>query len=94
MLAGIAAARILVFSDIGENDAAKECISKFAEKKIIEGYGNGKFGYDDICTHEQFITLLWRADELKKSGHIAPTDYTTRAEVEVLIKRILDYTKK
>jgi len=29
-----------------------------------------------------------------KSGKIAPTDYTTRAEVAVLLKRILDYTKK
>ncbi len=28
-----------------------------------------------------------------KSGHIAPADYTTRAEVAVLIKRILDYVK-
>ena len=27
-----------------------------------------------------------------KSGKIAPTDYTTRAEVAVLIKRIMDYT--
>ena len=26
-----------------------------------------------------------------KSGRIAPTDYTTRAEVAVLIKRILEY---
>ncbi len=29
-----------------------------------------------------------------KNGKIAPTDYTTRAEVAVLIKRILDYTSK
>ncbi len=28
-----------------------------------------------------------------KSGKIAPTDYTTRAEVAVLLKRILDYLK-
>ncbi|MBQ3224597.1 MAG: S-layer homology domain-containing protein [Oscillospiraceae bacterium] len=28
-----------------------------------------------------------------KSGHIAPTDYTTRAEVAVLIYRILEYIK-
>ncbi len=28
-----------------------------------------------------------------KSGRIAPTDYTTRAEVAVLIKRILEFTK-
>ena len=26
-----------------------------------------------------------------KNGNIAPTDYTTRAEVAVLLKRILDY---
>ena len=26
-----------------------------------------------------------------KNGNIAPTDYTTRAEVAVLVKRILDY---
>ncbi|MBQ9986396.1 MAG: S-layer homology domain-containing protein, partial [Oscillospiraceae bacterium] len=29
-----------------------------------------------------------------KGGKIAPTDNTTRAEVAVLIKRILDYTAK
>ena len=29
-----------------------------------------------------------------KNGLIAPTDYTTRAEVAVLIKRILDYVKQ
>ena len=29
-----------------------------------------------------------------KSGRIAPMDYTTRAEIAVLIKRIIDYTNK
>ncbi len=29
-----------------------------------------------------------------KNGRIAPVDYTTRAEVAVLIKRIIDYTNK
>ncbi|MBQ8004531.1 MAG: S-layer homology domain-containing protein, partial [Oscillospiraceae bacterium] len=28
-----------------------------------------------------------------KNGRIAPTDYTTRAEVAVLLKRIMDYIK-
>ena len=28
-----------------------------------------------------------------KSGRIAPTDYTTRAEVAILLKRVLDYIK-
>ena len=29
-----------------------------------------------------------------KNGNIAPTDYTTRAEVAVLLKRILEYVKQ
>ncbi len=29
-----------------------------------------------------------------KNGKTAPTDNTTRAEAAVLLKRILDYTKK
>ncbi|MBE6964795.1 MAG: S-layer homology domain-containing protein [Ruminococcaceae bacterium] len=87
MLAGIAAAELPVFSDVGENDAAKEYISKLAEKKIIEGYGNGKFGYYDTITREQFITLLWRADELKKSeAEAGITDIAAGAYYEEAVK--------
>lgn len=87
MLAGIAAAGVPVFSDVGENDAAKEYISKLAEKKIIEGYGNGKFGYNDKVTREQFITLLWRTNELKKSGAEAGiTDIVSGAYYEEAVK--------
>ena len=29
-----------------------------------------------------------------KNGKIAPTDYTTRAEVAVLLRRVLEHTKR
>ena len=54
--------------------------------------------YDDFAnvadyTKEAVSALISAGLVNGKSGKIAPTDYTTRAEVAVLIKRILDYTK-
>ena len=66
---------------------------------------NVGFGACDEPQHEDYATVAEYAREAVtaliganlvngKNGQIAPTDYTTRAEVAVLIKRILDYTKK
>ena len=44
---------------------------------------------------KEAVSALISAGLIKgKNGRVAPTDYTTRAEVAVLIKRILDYTKQ
>ena len=55
--------------------------------------------YEDFSTVAEYakpaVSALIGAGLINgKNGHIAPTDYTTRAEVAVLIKRILDYTKQ
>jgi len=54
--------------------------------------------YEDFGTVADYareaVTALIGADLVNgKNNRIAPTDYTTRAEVAVLIKRILDYIK-
>ncbi|MBQ2743540.1 MAG: S-layer homology domain-containing protein, partial [Oscillospiraceae bacterium] len=51
--------------------------------------------YDTVADYaKEAVTALISAGLVNgKSGLIAPADYTTRAEVAVLIKRILDYTK-
>jgi len=55
-------------------------------------------GYPDSATVAPYardaVTALIGAGFVNgKNGRIAPTDYTTRAEVAVLLKRILDYIK-
>ena len=66
---------------------------------------NVGFGVYDEPNYEDYSTVAPYAREAVsaligaglvngKNGLIAPTDYTTRAEVAVLIKRILDYTTK
>ncbi len=62
------------------------------------------FGVYDEPNYEDFATVASYARDAVsvliseglvngKSGNIAPTDYTTRAEVAVLIKRIIEYIK-
>ncbi|MBQ9986510.1 MAG: S-layer homology domain-containing protein, partial [Oscillospiraceae bacterium] len=52
--------------------------------------------FDNVAEYARdAVSFLINAELVNgKSGNIAPTDYTTRAEVAVLIKRILDYIAK
>ncbi len=64
-----------------------------------DGGGISPSQYPDFTTvapyaREAVSALIGAGIVNGKSGRIAPMDYTTRAEVAVLIKRILDYTKK
>lgn len=49
------------FADVNSSDRYCDYIKTAAEYKIIYGYGNGKFGPDDIITREQAATMIARA---------------------------------
>ena len=51
--------------------------------------------FEDVADYaKEAVSVLIGAGLVNgKNGEIAPTDFTTRAEVAVLIKRILEYTK-
>ena len=59
---------------------------------------SGEIEYGDFTSVSDYakeaVSALITAGLINgKNGLIAPNDYTTRAEVAVLIKRILDYMK-
>ncbi|MBQ7055099.1 MAG: S-layer homology domain-containing protein, partial [Oscillospiraceae bacterium] len=72
---------------------------------LLEEKGDRRMAVDEVLSqYPDFDTVAPYAKEAVsaligagivngKNGKIAPTDYTTRAEVAVLIKRILDYVK-
>ncbi|MBQ2743165.1 MAG: S-layer homology domain-containing protein, partial [Oscillospiraceae bacterium] len=76
-----------------------------SQSLLLEEKGDRRMAVDEVLS--QYPDFASVADYAKdavsalisaglvngKSGRIAPLDYTTRAEVAVLIKRILDYTK-
>lgn len=49
------------FTDVPATHWANKYIAKAAELSIISGYGNGKFGPNDMVTYEQAVTMVIRA---------------------------------
>ena len=49
-----------IFDDVESGKWYSEAIGWAAHNKIVEGYGNGKFGPDDTLTREQMISVLYR----------------------------------
>lgn len=48
------------FADVPEGYYAEKAITWAAEKKIIQGYGDGNFGPEDDITREQLAAILYR----------------------------------
>lgn len=49
------------FSDVPVNHWANKYITKAVELGFVSGYGNGKFGPNDMVTYEQAVTMMVRA---------------------------------
>lgn len=48
------------FSDVPDNSWAAETIARAAELKLMEGRGNGLFGYGESVKRAEFVTVLCR----------------------------------
>jgi len=53
------------FEDVAANQWYTEAIRWAAKEKIVEGYGNGKFGTNDAITREQMVTIMYRYAKYK-----------------------------
>ncbi|MBE6966430.1 MAG: hypothetical protein E7441_10425, partial [Ruminococcaceae bacterium] len=70
-------------------------VTEPGEMGTVEDGGGIYPDYSTVASYaKEAVSALISAGLVNgKNGNIAPMDYTTRAEVAVLIKRILDYTK-
>lgn len=62
------------FTDIAEGQWYTEAVLWAAEKGIVEGYGNGKFGPKDDITRQQAVTILKRYSQYKGLNTAAEAD--------------------
>ena len=53
------------FEDVESGKWYTEAIRWAASEKIVEGYGNGKFGTTDAITREQMVTIMFRYAQYK-----------------------------
>jgi hypothetical protein len=56
------------FEDVKTEEAYTEAIRWAASEKIVEGYGDNKFGTDDPITREQLATILYRYEKSNGGG--------------------------
>ena len=54
-----------VFSDVADSAWYADAVNWAADKGIVEGYGNGKFGPEDNITREQMAAILYRYADYK-----------------------------
>jgi uncharacterized repeat protein (TIGR02543 family) len=54
------------FTDVAAGQYYTDAIKWAVENKIVEGYGNGKFGPSDSITREQLAAILYRYMNYKK----------------------------
>ena len=55
-----AAAAQSAFDDVPAEGALAKAVGWAAEKGVVNGYGDGRFGPDDPVTREQMVTMLYR----------------------------------
>ena len=53
------------FEDVDAEQWYTEAVRWAASNKIVEGYGNGKFGTNDAITREQMVTIMFRYAKYK-----------------------------
>lgn len=61
-----------LFTDVGDQHAAKKEIDYLAQQKIISGYSNGTFGVNDSITRLQASIMLVRALQLPTANRPDP----------------------
>ena len=53
------------FTDVSANMYYSDAVAWASSNKIVSGYGNGRFGPNDLITREQLATILYRYAQYK-----------------------------
>jgi len=72
------------FSDVSSKQYYANAVAWASGKDIVSGYGNNKFGPDDLITREQFAAIVYRYAGMKKydvSKTVKLNSFTDSAKV-------------
>ncbi len=71
-----------IFDDVESGKWYSDAVGWAAHNKIVEGYGNGKFGPNDALTREQMVSVLYRYSIFMKydTGKLNNLDAFTDAD--------------
>ncbi len=67
------------FTDLGDIDWAKDAINTLADRRIINGRGDGTFGVSDNITRAEFVKILMTAYNLQSENSVSFADVGANA---------------
>ncbi|MBY0600318.1 S-layer homology domain-containing protein [Bacillus bingmayongensis] len=83
-----------VFEDVPQGHWAFDAIYDLSYHKIIEGYGNKKFGMGDPVTREQVAVVIYRTLKIEKQGALNNPYRDLNANSTMFLEEILALTKR
>lgn len=95
-LAGVSAdmSRASDFTDVPTGQWYTPYVAWAAENKVVEGYGNGLFGPDDLVTREQMCAIITRylkAEGYELTAQAEAADFTDRDSISEWAKEAVSY---
>lgn len=82
-----------IFNDVESGKWYSDAIGWAAHNKIVEGYGNGKFGPNDDLTREQMVSVLHRYSMFMKYNTSKLNDLDTFTDDNAISEWALDAMK-
>ena len=81
------------FADVPAGQWYTDAIIWAAENGIVTGYGNGRFGMDDLITREQFAAIMYRYAKYKGYDVSKSADLSGYTDVSSISSYALDAMK-
>lgn len=82
-----------IFDDVESGKWYSDAIGWAARNKIVEGYGNGKFGPNDALTREQMVSVLYRYSLFMKYDIVNLNDLDTFTDTDAISEWALEAMK-
>lgn len=81
------------FVDVGETKWYAKAVKWAADKGLVSGYGNGKFGPEDRITREQMVAIMMQYSKMKGYDTTASADLSKFADQKDISKWAVNAVK-
>lgn len=81
------------FTDVGNAKWYADAVKWAADKGLVSGYGNGKFGPDNAVTREQMVAIMYKYSEMKGYDLKASADLSKFADQNQISKYAVNSMK-
>ena len=79
------------YTDVNAGEWYTDAVLWATSEKIIEGYGDGRFGTNDPVTREQMVTLLWRYSNSPSAETVVLSDFNDIDQISIWAAKAFEW---